>query len=159
MDPIRLITPAKFKHHSIAGYGSVQVKKSLATPAKSIGRTNIVLGKQGLPGVGADPTYIQATEDRINALESVLNNLATYNFQLAVDLNDDLEDTFSVAVAGVEATQDYQLAFNSGVPGLTASLIGWSNNEIKITVINNTGSRFNETLDLNINQILKPLNN
>lgn len=103
--------------------------------------------------INGDPSLT----NRLQALESLIAGLNVFTVSAPVNVLDDVETTVSIAVIGIKEADDYMLVFNNTNQGLRASLSSWQDDEVSVTVHNNTGRIINETLEFKINQILKPL--
>ena len=96
--------------------------------------------------------------NRVSTLENLLGNIGVFNFNVNVSIVDNVEEVYVVPVVGVSMSKKYSLIFNNTISGLSASLISWSDDEIRISVKNNTGEQVIELLNFTINEFLTPLN-
>lgn len=116
--------------------------------------TNIHYGLLVNVKTNANDDTPEGLANRIAELEEIINAIRVYNFSVNIDLIDNIEESYVVNITGISESKNYYLSFNSNLSGLSASLKSWADNELEITVVNNTGTRINTSLNFKINELL-----
>lgn len=80
--------------------------------------------------------------------------LKEFNFTLTPNLGDNTEDDYPVSIAGVLASDNYELISNNNFEGIEVSLVSWPvDGQVNINVYNNSGADFNSELTLILKQV------